>query len=380
MAWIAIARKEMTEMTVMQDDTQVVRCEGCSAETAEPLFFPTHGDRGLCRDCEDRSVWCCEYCSETFDTCSYDPNYITESGEIYESEIWCCSCTDRYAYYCEECDAYHRDGPCSRGLDGIHDYGYKPHAVFHGEPTHYAYFGVEIEMESRDGCGQDALNYFMGAFTHDEFYYKHDGSIYSEDGFEMVSHPRSLDSWQSLLPRLQDAMRYARRVGMRSWNTDTCGIHVHIDARTFGGSSAHLYRFTQFIYRNERPLTRVAGRGSVSYSRYFSDPDNRRIILVADIKDRKRYGGAGERYMAINLCNRNTIEVRMFRGSLNAERIVANIEFLHALVEYTREMTTQDAYAGGMKFDVFAHWALMRRDTYPSLASLILDKFDMANA
>lgn len=370
-------------MESTQDDMQdalPLQCGHCSEWVSE-LTYPSQGDRGLCRHCEDRWVVMCDRCTDTIDTYTHDHYTITEAGDSYYGDTYCQDCCDDHAVYCGRCDSYHLYEECSPdGLDGLHDYNYKPDPVFHGTPTHpYAYFGVEVEMESRDGNGQDALDHFALAFGRDEFYYKHDGSIYSEDGFEMVSHPRTLDSWQALLPRLQDAMKRARRLGMRSWNTDTCGIHVHIDARTFGDSSAHLYRFTQFIYRNERAMARVAGRGSVSYSRYY-DEINRPRMLAADIKDRKRFGGAGERYMAVNLGNRRTIEVRAFRGSLNAERIVANIEFLHALVEYTRHMTTQDAYAGGMKFDVFAHWALKQRDTYPSLASLILDKFDMAHA
>lgn len=369
-------------MESTQDDMQDALTEQCAhcSEWVSELLFAVQGERGLCEHCEDRWVVVCERCDESVDTYVRDHYTITEAGDSYHGDTYCYRCAMDHAEYCERCDSYHLYEACSNyGLDGIHDYGYKPAAVFHGTPAHHAYFGVEVEMESRDGMGQDALDHFRSTFTDDEFYYKHDGSIYSEDGFEMVSHPRDLDSWQALLPRLQDAMKRARRLGMRSWNTDTCGIHVHIDARTFGDSSAHLYRFTQFIYRNERAMARVAGRGSVSYSRYY-DEANRPRMLAADIKDRKRFGGAGERYMAVNLLNRRTIEVRAFRGSLNAERIVANIEFLHALVEYTRHMTTQDAFAGGMKFDVFAHWALKQRDTYPSLASLILDKFDMAHA
>lgn len=369
-------------MTDMQDDMQDAlpyQCEHCSTWVSE-LRFAVQGDRGLCESCEDRWVAICERCNETIDTYVHEHYTITEAGDSYCGDTYCYTCTEDHAVYCDRCDSYHLYESCDNGLDGIHDYGYKPEPIFHGTTPTYAHFGVEVEMESRDGNGQEALYYFMRTFTDEEFYYKHDGSIYSEDGFEMVSHPRTLESWQALLPRLQDSMQRARRVGMRSWNTDTCGMHVHIDARTFGSSSAHLYRFTQFIYRNERALTRVAGRGSVSYARYYQTDDERANGLVADIKDRKRFGGAGDRYMAVNLGNRRTIEVRMFRGSLKAERIIANIEFLHALVEYTRHMTTQDAYAGGMKFDVFAHWALKQRDTYPSLASLILDKFDMAHA
>lgn len=361
----------MTDITI--EAVPYEDCENCGNSVPESSILDT-GFRGLCLNCYDRYTFACDYCGDSFDG-EYEARYYVGAYDSY-----CESCAESHAYYCESCDEYHTDGPCSDGdLFGLDDYSYKPSPFFHGRAADHRYFGVEIEMESQRGNGQQALDYFRDAFGGDEFYYKGDGSIYSQDGFEMVSHPRSLDSWQHLLPRLQDAMQYARSVGMRSWNTDTCGIHIHIDSRAFGGSSAHLYRFTQFIYRNRDDMARLAGRGDVHYAHYMTDYD-RRVFLPRDIKERKRQGGAGDRYMAVNLQNRSTVEVRMFRGSLKPERLIANIEFLHALLAYTQHMTTREAFAGGMRFDVFAHYALMRREDYPHLAALLSNKFDMASA
>jgi hypothetical protein len=360
----------MTDTTIAPP---TVACDYCGGSFEESSLMDT-GYRQLCDDCYGHNVWGCDYCGDYFDD-------VHEIGyDVDGCYTYCDSCADRHASYCESCDSYHTDGPCDSGyLSGLEDYSYKPAPYFHGGSASWLYFGAEIEMESRNGGGQEALDHFMNEFDRDEFYYKSDGSLMSDDSFEMVSHPRTLDSWQALLPRLQDTMQRARNLGMRSWNTDTCGIHIHIDSRAFGGSSAHLYRFTQFIYRNPAEMHRLAGRGSVHYAEFMGDY-SRRVTLPRDIKDRKRYGGAGDRYLAVNLQNRKTVEVRMFRGSLKPERLIANIEFLHALVSYTRDMTTQQAFAGGMKFDVFAHYALMQRDTYPHLAALIADKFDMASA
>ena len=359
----------MTDTTIAPP---TVACDYCGGSSDESSLNDT-GYRQLCDDCYANNTWTCDYCGDCLD--DYESRYSVDNYDCY-----CESCVDNYASYCEPCDSYHSDGPCSANLSGLEDYSYKPVPYFYGgDARSWLYFGAEIEMESRNGDGQEALDYFMSKFDRDEFYYKSDGSLYSQDGFEMVSHPRTLDSWQDLLPRLQDTMQRARDLGMRSWNTDTCGIHIHIDSRAFGGSSAHLYRFTQFIYRNPAEMQRLAGRGSVHYAEFMGDY-SRRVTLPRDIKDRKRYGGAGDRYLAVNLQNRKTVEVRMFRGSLKPERLIANIELLHALVSYTRDMTTQQAFAGGMKFDVFAHYALMQRDTYPHLAALIADKFDMASA
>ena len=355
-------------------------CDRCG-RSVHQVQCADYGNRDLCHSCYSTVVHYCDECRESFDRATYPLQTVSDPTGWQTSQDLCEPCHDEVAVHCDDCCEYHfiDNGPCNQSMHGLEDYSYKPEPIFHGDDRKHRHFGVEIEMESEHGRGQEALDNFRDTFRHAEFYYKGDGSLYSEDAIEMVSHPRTLDSWHEILPRLRDSMQYARDVGMRSWNTSTCGIHIHIDSRAFGDSSAHLYRFAQFIYRNEAAMSRLAGRGDVDYSHCFDHWD-RKAYLADNVKRHKRGRSAGDRYMWINLQNRNTVEIRMFRGSLKPERLLANIEFLHALIEYTRTMTTRQAFAGALKFDVFAHDALMQRDKYPHLAAMLADKFDMASA
>ena len=54
----------------------------------------------------------------------------------------------------------------------------------------------------------------------------------------------------------------------------------------------------------------------------------------------KKKDGNSERYVAINLKNSQTIEIRIFRGTLNFNSFMKNIEFAHALFMYTKENKT----------------------------------------
>ncbi len=374
----------MPETTTEENDEvlepQLYNCDRCD-RSVHQVRRADHGNRDLCHSCFATAVHYCEGCDDGFDRYIYPLLTVSDPTGWQTSQDLCEPCHGEVAINCDDCCEYHyRDnGPCNQSMTGLEDYSYKPEPIFHGDDRKDRYFGVEVEMESEDGRGQDALDYFRDKLGYSEFYFKGDGSLYSEDAIEMVSHPRTLDSWRAILPRLRDSMDHARRVGMRSWDTSTCGIHVHIDSRAFGESSAHLYRFAQFIYRNEAAMARLAGRGDVDYSHCFDHWD-RKEYLAHNVKRHKRGRSAGDRYMWINLQNRTTVEVRMFKGSLIAERVLANIEFLHALIEYTRTMTTRQAFAGALKFDVFAHDALMQRDKYPHLAAMLADKFDMASA
>jgi hypothetical protein len=59
----------------------------------------------------------------------------------------------------------------------------------------------------------------------------------------------------------------------------------------------------------------------------------------------KKIGSAhqsSDRYEAINLTSQNTIEFRIFKGSLKYESVIAALEFCHSLVEFTRPASEGD--------------------------------------
>ncbi len=46
-----------------------------------------------------------------------------------------------------------------------------------------------------------------------------------------------------------------------------------------------------------------------------------------------------DRYSAVNWRNKNTVELRMFQSTLNTNTFLANIEFAHALYNFSKERT-----------------------------------------
>jgi hypothetical protein len=77
-----------------------------------------------------------------------------------------------------------------------------------------------------------------------------------------------------------------------------------------------------------------------------------------------------ERYLAVNLNNRHTLEVRMFRGSLKVERVKMGLEFVDAAVEYTRQLTTEDIVSkAGLSASEFIKW--IDPEIYPNLSNYV---------
>ena len=53
---------------------------------------------------------------------------------------------------------------------------------------------------------------------------------------------------------------------------------------------------------------------------------------------------ADNRYKAVNLCNRNTIEFRFFRGTLKRDTIIASIQWVDTIIHYCRSTPLKDLF------------------------------------
>jgi len=201
-------------------------------------------------------------------------------------------------------------------------------------------------------------------------YLKNDGSL--EQGFEIVTHPHTLEEYQKKFNWL--VLDGLRSRGYRSWNTSTCGLHVHVSRTAFGEitkrseilkAQSHELRFIKLIYDNQRQIERLAGRSS-SYAK-FNDKGN--------LANRVKYGQQDDRYEAVNSQNTSTLEVRVFRGSLKPARILSAVELVHASVEYTRDLKVT-ASNNALKWINFVRFVADQVETYPNLVNAIQSTFD----
>lgn len=340
---------------VVEDEVEVVECSQrwCDGEAGDEVS--PNGDP-LCDSCYEQEVTQCERCG---DECWTDDTYMV--GD----DVWCCTCSDYHSSYCYDCDVRYDDDDADEhehDQQCLLDYNDTPLLRFRGEDPHGYYLGLELEMEDTTG-GSISTAVERVSQLGDHFYCKSDGSLY--DGMEMVSHPMTLAYWQGMEDKVSSLTQALRQYGMRSWNTETAGIHVHVSADAFAGSDKHLWLFQQMFYRNPDAVAKYAGRESDQWARIR--------VAKGDVtyytKTRKSGGYYDlHRYMAVNLTNRQTVEIRVFRGSLNPNRVYANLELVHALVEYTRTLTFAQIKAGALNFEVFGYW-LRQQSQYPHAAA-----------
>ena len=186
------------------------------------------------------------------------------------------------------------------------------------------FMGAELEVEAYN-VNRDEAAYRIHEIVNpsgnygERMFFENDGSL--NDGFEMITQPMSL-------PAMADTFRFLENpdaiAGLRSHMTRTCGLHVHVSKR--GLTNLQINKIVAFVNdpRHEWLIRAVARR----YSTGFCNIKNKKMGSLHWRQD--------DRYEAINIQPRHTIEFRIFRGSLKYRSVMAALEFCHALVQFCR--------------------------------------------
>jgi len=350
-------------------DDCVRMCEHCDWVGSRNDGWNVVSDDLWCENCYDRySMYCdrCEY--------SYDGDRIGSNN--VNGVSWCEYCTSDHATYCDDCDEYYPDGEsCSHCGNGdnatrmVHQYSYKPNPIFHGSDPNGLFMGFELEMSlgmPSDTTYNEAASKVLPLQQSNVCYLKSDASIEGA-GFELVTHPHTLNSYEQATPLWNYIEDLRANYNARSWDTDSCGLHVHVSRNAFK-SGAHTHRFLTLIYKNPKEMMKLAGRKNSRYAQ-FNDvylPDEwgiPRFNLTNKIRN-KHYT---ERYAAVNTQNDYTLELRFFRGTMAKAGIMAALELTHAATEYTRNLSLADVKLGMLQWDWFADWVATNNGIYPNL-------------
>ena len=337
-----------------------------------------------CDDCgdyfyDDNMTWVndcekvvCEECLGGYYYCDCCGHYFSED-ETYRDDYGNCICAECFGDHYEECghcghivrryDGIEFNDNCDCWLcddcwedDGdLHDYGHKPIPIFHKADSEYEspsdpllYMGVELEVD--DGydvcCVRD--NY-----SEEDVYCKEDGSL-SSDGFEIVSHPRTLASHKSY--SWENVMRTCLSEGYTSHNAESCGLHVHVNRNFFGSHEASELNAAKLIILTSKfwdsfmlPFSRRIA-SQIHWTRNPASAITDSIIpddTIEDIRN-KLSPMHCDRYYAINITNRNTIEFRLFRGTLKYSTFMATLEFVNGICHWVKNHTLAEVCAVDM--------------------------------
>ena len=229
---------------------------------------------------------------------------------------------------------------------GIHEYGYKPEPVFlTGDPNKDIMLGIELETDRFTGdVTPNRLARFLHQAFGDRVYCKSDGSL--DHGVEIVSHPAPL-RYHMRKFGWADILGIADECGAHSHDAGTCGLHVHVGRAALGNTDdardlciAKLLLVMERFATNE--IMAFSRRGGENHYcknvRIGIEPGDRRDKIL---EKSKRTDASFDRYTALNLCNANTIEFRIFRGTLNPLTFAATLQLVDTMVRYCKTHTLQ---------------------------------------
>lgn len=309
-------------------------CSHCGAEIEDNDYGLVDGEI-VCQECIDDHTVTCEHCDRI----------IWDTDDFGNEDMSLCrSCYDNYYTHCAECnrliyndDTYEYDGDsfcyeCYREVRKnsiIHDYNYKPNPIFYGDSDRY--FGIELEID-KGGKDNDYAGEILDIANKNGecIYIKSDGSL--DEGMELVSHPMTLDFHKNYY--WNEIMRKAIQLSYRSHQTSTCGLHIHVNRSSLGESVADqelvISRILFFVESHWNELLKFSRMTEYNINRWaarYGYENN-----AKDILDKAKNGNQG-RYAAVNLCNYNTVEFRMFRGTLKYSTFIACLELVNIICE-----------------------------------------------
>lgn len=351
----------------------VIKCDGCDKYTKN---WDSRGNKCFCRSCQASLVRCssCEQwdvakkftkikgtvaphflCSSCIDQtkgykeCSVCFKYGIVEGDGKEG---CSNCKQK-TKYCTKCGKFHfGENKCRKIMYKEMDYGYKPMPFFNYISNTRVFFGFENEINYNDETDYElAVRGIYDNYTSTDLYIKRDGSIEGK-GFEAVSQPMTKEYFDkkfetehlfAITPKLKDS---------------SCGLHVHISKGSFDGQ-VHLFKFIEFInsITNKTFIKKVAGRDFNSYAKAYQEKISKAV----------KGDASRERYHAVNLTNSATYEVRIFKGAKTNEELRYRIEFVLALIEFTRTSSIQDV----KDVEVFKRYVKNHKGEYKFLAEFL---------
>lgn len=282
-----------------------------------------------------------------------------------------------------EIRGYHEAGP-TRPLCATH------------ERTN-VFLGVELEVEFAGAY--DAMNTLTKIFDPSEMILKRDSSI--RNGCEIASAPISYARWKQDYVLWTERLNIMREAGFRSYDPGNCGMHIHVSRTAF--TPVSLLRFQELVYMNEPLMAFLAQRRNNGYAAFneldgtnrkvriahamhamqdMASPHQRRSPSRPDQARRQRFEVAtrripariagirtalGHRHAALNIATDiPTVEVRIFRGTLNAASFWKNIETVQSLMEFSNVGSIAD-----MRADQYVQYVREHAVRFPHLATFM---------
>lgn len=311
------------------------KCSCCGSTTARPTSVGD--DKYVCWDCYEKYYFNCDKC-----------NKVTERSLRHE--------TKDGRWLCAECNMRHFVLPYHHLYPKVQFYG-------NNKGNNVPYMGFELEVD-RGGESSKKVAQIMPLMNREDkgeifAYCSHDGSI--DNGFEIITQPATMEYHNSIKDVYNRTIQKLKSMGYVSHETSTCGLHVHINRDFFPIDLEPKALRNLVIMFNKfwNELCVYARRPEWRSARYARHLPVESCEIDEYLHCANKSGRHNWHYFALNIANQDTIEFRMFRGTLNVDTILATLQLVNNMAVFASKMSAEDV--ARMKFDELLTTKTQRR-------------------
>ena len=321
----------------------IIYCEDCDEyHYDDRMHWIEDIQAPVCDDCYDNhGYFYCEDCGNNY---SQDESNSVEHG----NRCVCDRCRDNNYVYVNCCDTYiayddayydedeYFCSSCYNDRGDIVEYhgfsNWQKQTLENENPPFCIGFELEVENTRHSHDNNDLARFAKNTYP---VICSRDGSI--DYGFEIVSHPLSYNYIVENQNKLKTMLEELASRGCESHNPGTCGLHFHI---THPHNDDIIDRIILIMETYKQEIITYSRRTTSqieSWCKFLSD-----VTHEGDCKSLyfiKKNKETSNRYMALNLTNYNTIEFRIFRGTLNFDTFMASVELVNNIVTLCSDLS-----------------------------------------
>lgn len=305
-------------------------CENCESWQPAEEIFRTHNGRRICQNCYDEDYFTCDNCGDIYHN---DDMFSDEWGDY----CYCPNCWE------EEHSGIIKEYHCGNrvGIQRTKE-----------DTPQTATFGTEIEAECFGSSREEVAEQVNEIVNKDRelFAFEEDGSL-SDEGYETISPPFTMRWFKENKEMFEKMYKKMVSMGCRSHDTSTCGFHVHVGRQFFEKEETSCIDKLVYLFEKYRLQLEVfSRRRNFGWCQFPSDVANEGVewSKLDEVKKLDKYHFRGH-HSAINLENYSTIEIRIFRGTLNFNTYCATLEFVNNLIHYVKDKSDKEIEEGSFR-------------------------------
>ena len=245
-----------------------------------------------------------------------------ETGiKTYHKCLVCGTYTDNENMICNSCES-------GVYVKSINSYSTKPKPIFKNYkydkdiPLGKRYYGLELEYSNTNSV--QVKEKMLDLYKDKWLYNKSDGSL--SDGVEIVTSPCDYKSIMWLLDKMKDPIK---NITSGTKYTQNAGIHIHVSRKSI--PSYNIYKLSYLLNNKQaKELSSImfylSGRNVKVSDNYLG-----RYARIGDITEFKN---ETDRYLALNLTNKHTIEFRIFKATNDMDKVKSYINFVESMIKF----------------------------------------------